>query len=91
MLERLKKNETYQQKVEWSVRRIIAKGNYRIHTDAIKDFLILPILTQKQINNTYASEADVLNMAFFGMTAREWKIKNKDKIGNMSIMQPLSN
>ena len=81
--QRLKRDETYQQKIEWNVRRIITKGNYRIHTDAIKDVLILPVLTKKQINCTYASEADVLNVALFGMTAREWKQKNKDKRGNM--------
>ena len=81
--QRLKKDEAYQQKIEWNVRRIITKGNYRIHTDAIKDKLILPILTKEQINFTYASEADVLNVALFGMTAKEWRNKNKDKKGNM--------
>lgn len=81
--QRLKKDESYQQKIEWNVRRIITKGNYRIHTDAIKEKLILPILTKEQINHTYASEADVLNVALFGMTAKEWKRKNLDKKGNM--------
>ncbi len=81
--QRLKKDESYHQKIEWNVRRIITKGNYRIHTDAIKEKLILPILTKEQINHTYASEADVLNVALFGMTAKEWKRKNLDKKGNM--------
>lgn len=81
--QRLKENEAYQKKTEWNVRRIIAKGNYRIHTDAIKDMLILPILTKEQINYTYSNEADVLNVAMFGMTAKEWRIKNPDLKGNI--------
>lgn len=81
--QRLKKDEAYQKRTEWNVRRIIAKGNYRIHTDAIKDMLILPILTKEQINYTYSNEADVLNVAMFGMTAKEWRIKNPDLKGNI--------
>ena len=81
--QRLKIDEAYQQKIEWNVRRIITKGNYQIHTDAIKDILILPILTKEQINNTYASEADILNVALFGTTAKEWKQKNPKLKGNM--------
>ena len=81
--QRLKNNEAYQNQIEWNVRRIIAKSNYRIHTDAVKDKLILPVLTKEQINKTYASEADVLNVALFGMTARQWRLKNKDKTGNV--------
>jgi hypothetical protein len=81
--ERLKINEAYQQKIEWNVRRLISKSNYRIHPDAIKDTLILPMLTKEQINYTYASEADVLNVALFGMTAKEWRNKNSDKKGNI--------
>ena len=81
--QRLKKDEAYQQKIEWNIRRIISKGNYRVHTDAIKDVLILPILTKEQINNTYANEADVLNVALFGMTAKEWRNKNPKLKGNM--------
>jgi hypothetical protein len=81
--QRLKKDESYQQKIEWNVRRIITKGNYKIHTDAIRDKLILPILSKEQINYTYASEADVLNVALFGMTAREWKNKNSNLTGNI--------
>ena len=81
--ERLKKNEAYQQKIEWNVRRIIVKGNYRIHTNAIKDNLILPILTKKQINHTYAKEADVLNVALFGKTAKQWRDDNPKQKDNM--------
>ena len=81
--QRLKKEESYQRKIEWNVRRIIAKGNYRIHTDAVKEVLILPLLTKEQVSKLYASEADVLNVALFGMTAKQWKIKNPKLKGNM--------
>lgn len=81
--QRLKKNEFYNEQIEWNVRRIISKGNYKIHTDAIKEKLILPILSKDQINQTYANEADVLNIALFAKTAKEWKIKNPKLKGNM--------
>ena len=81
--QRLLKDEHYQNQIEWNVRRIITKGNYKIHTDAIKEKLILPILTKEQINYTYASEADVLNVALFGKTAKQWRAENKGKKGNM--------
>ena len=80
--ERLKKNEGYQNKIEWSVRRELAKTNYRIHTDSIKSNII-PILTEKQKQYEYANEADILNVALFGMTAKEWKDKNPKLNGNM--------
>ena len=80
--ERLKKNEGYQNKIEWSVRRELAKTNYRIHTDSIKSNII-PILTEKQKQYVYANEADILNVALFGMTAKEWKDKNPNLNGNM--------
>lgn len=80
--ERLKKNEGYQNKIEWSVRRELAKTNYRIHTDSIKSNII-PILTEKQKQYAYANEADILNVALFGMTAKEWKDKNPKLNGNM--------
>lgn len=80
--ERLKQNESYQNKIEWSVRRELAKTNYRIHTDSIKDNLI-PTLTDKQKQYAYANEADVLNVALFGMTAKEWKDENPTLDGNM--------
>ena len=81
--QRLKKNEFYNEQIEWNVRRIISKGNYKIHTDAIKENLILPILSNDQINQTYANEADVLNIALFAKTAKEWKAKNPKLKGNM--------
>lgn len=81
--QRLKKDEAYQNRIEWNVRRILTQGNYLIHTDSIKEKLILPILTKKQINYIYASEADVLNVALFGITAKEWRSNNKNKKGNI--------
>ena len=80
--ERLKKDESYQKKINWSVRRELAKTNYRIHTDSIKENLI-PKLTESQKSYAYASEADILNVALFGMTAKEWKDKNPNVSGNM--------
>lgn len=68
--ERLKQNESYQNKIDWSVRRELAKTNYRIHTDSIKENII-PILTEKEKLYVYANEADILNVALFGMTAKE--------------------
>lgn len=80
--ERLKKNESYQNKIEWSVRRELAKTNYRIHTDSIKENLV-PTLSEKQKQYVYANEADILNVALFGMTAKEWKNNNPTLDGNM--------
>ena len=80
--ERLKRNESYQNKVEWSVRRELAKTNYKIHTDSIKENII-PTLTEQQKQYVYANEADILNVALFGMTAKEWKDKNPNLDGNM--------
>ena len=80
--ERLKKNESYQNKIEWSVRRELAKTNYRIHTDSIQENII-PTLSEKQKLYVYANEADILNVALFGMTAKEWKDKNPTLEGNM--------
>lgn len=80
--ERLKRNESYQRKIEWSVRRELTKTNYKIHTDSIKQNLI-PTLTEKQKQYVYANEADILNVALFGMTAKEWKDKNPKLDGNM--------
>jgi hypothetical protein len=75
--------ETEQKALEWTAKRELAKVNYRIHTDAIKENLIVPTLTQKQISRVYANEADMLNVALFGKTAGEWKEKNPSKKGNM--------
>ena len=73
--ERLKTNESYEQKLEWKVTRILSKVNYIIHTDAINKNIV-PILTKKQKKTVYSEEADVLNVALFGMTAKEWKERN---------------
>lgn len=79
---RLKSNENYQEKVEWSVRRMLSKTNYRIHTDSIKENIV-PRLSTKQKQYVYADEADVINVALFGMTAKEWRINNPNKEGNI--------
>ncbi|MBV1758607.1 MAG: KilA-N domain-containing protein [Dethiosulfatibacter sp.] len=80
---RLKSNESSKLSLGWNLNREISKLNYRIHTDAIKENLIPPQLTPNQISMTYASEADVLNVALFGITAKQWRDKNSSKIGNM--------
>lgn len=82
--QRLKKNESYQNKIEWSVNRTLSKVNYLIHTDAIKNYLV-PELTDKQIHYIYAEEADVINVALFGVTAKEWREENSElsKTGNI--------
>lgn len=79
--ERLKKEE--QQKIGWNAKRELSKINYKIHTNAIKENLIPSELTKEQKNYIYAEEADVLNMALFGLTAKEWKIKNPNLDGNI--------
>lgn len=79
--QRLKDEE--QKLIGWSAKRELAKINYRIHTDAIKDNLIPAELTPTQISYVYADEADVLNIALFGMTAKEWRDANPDKKGNI--------
>ncbi|WP_302760521.1 KilA-N domain-containing protein [Christensenella hongkongensis] len=79
--ERLKEEE--QRRLGWDIKRNLAKINYRVHTDAIKENLIPPQLTANQKNVIYASEADILNMALFGMTAKEWRDKNPDLKGNI--------
>ncbi|MBM6732875.1 DNA-binding protein [Megasphaera sp. ASD88] len=81
--QRLKTNESHQQALAWSVKREIAKTNYRIHTDAIKDNLLPPHLSKQEITFTYASEADLINKALFGITAKEWRQKNPDAKGNI--------
>ena len=80
--ERLKSNEAYQNKIEWSVKRELSKTNYIIHTDSIKEFIV-PTLTEKQKKYVYANEADVLNVALFGMTAKEWRDSNPSLEGNI--------
>lgn len=80
--ERLKQNENYQNKINWSVRRELAKTNYKIHTDSIKENII-PSISENHKQYVYANEAEMLNVALFGMTAKEWKEKNPDLNGNM--------
>ena len=79
---RLKYNENYQGKIEWSVRRSLSKTNYRIHTDSIKENIV-PRLTEAQKQLVYANEADVINVALFGVTAKEWRESNPDLEGNI--------
>jgi hypothetical protein len=81
--QRLKSDENSRISLDWNVKRILAKVNYRIHTDAIRDNLIPPELTPRQRSFVYADEADLLNTALFGMTAAEWRKANPSKDGNM--------
>lgn len=84
--QRLKDDESSRLKLEWSFQRTLAKVNYQIHTDAIKENLIPQQLSSKQISIIYATEADVLNMALFGKTARQWRDKNPNEKGNIRDM-----
>jgi hypothetical protein len=79
--QRLKEQEL--QQLGWDIRRNLTKINYRIHTDAIKTNLIPPELSPQQINFIYASEADLLNVALFGKTAKQWRDENPDPKGNI--------
>lgn len=81
--QRLKAEETNSQKLEWNLQRMLAKINYRIHTDAIKENLIPPSLSKDKINFVYADEADLLNVALFGLTARQWREANPGVAGNI--------
>ena len=79
--QRLKEEE--QRLIGWSAKRELSKINYRIHTDAIKHHLLPPEITREQSSRIYADEADVLNMAMFGTTARQWRNSNPDLKGNI--------
>ncbi|MEK7527649.1 MAG: KilA-N domain-containing protein [Patescibacteria group bacterium] len=81
--QRLKFEENERLSLGWDVKRQLTKINYRIHTDAIKENLIPNSLTKKQTNVIYASEADVLNVALFGKTAKDWREENINKEGNI--------
>jgi hypothetical protein len=81
--QRLKEEENNQSKLEWNLQRAISKINYRIHTDAIKENLIPKKVTKQQTGILYASEADLLNVALFGITAKEWRDINPGKSGNI--------
>jgi hypothetical protein len=81
--QRLKEEEGKAKSLEWNVRRTLAKVNYRVHTDAIKEKLIPPTLSKKQTDIIYANEADVLNVALFGLTAKQWHERNPEKAANI--------
>lgn len=81
--QRLKEQESDRNQLEWNFQRTLAKVNYQIHTDAVKEKLIPEMLDKSQIGMVYASEADLLNMALFGKTAKQWRDANPDKEGNV--------
>ncbi|MDQ1149663.1 hypothetical protein QE382_001647 [Sphingobacterium zeae] len=81
--QRLKDEENDRLKLNWNLQRTLAKVNYHIHTDAIKENLIPAEITKQQVSFVYANEADLLNVALFGMTAKEWRDANPDKNGNI--------
>ena len=81
--QRINSDENSKLSLNWNLNRELSKINYRIHTDAIKNNLIPPELTPRQIHFTYAEEADLLNVALFGKTASEWRTENKRKKGNI--------
>lgn len=81
--QRLKDDENNRLKLEWNLQRTLAKINYRVHTDAIKENLIPAELSKSQINLVYATEADLLNMALFGKTAKQWRDENPNADGNI--------
>ena len=80
---RLKDDENDRLKLGWNLQRTLAKINYRIHTDAIKETLIPPAVSKAQANVIYASEADLLNVALFGQTAKQWRDSHPDAEGNV--------
>lgn len=81
--QRLKEDESHRLELDWNIKRILARTNYRIHTDAIKGNLIPPELPKYQQGFVYADEADVLNVALFGKTAKQWRTENPNLKGNM--------
>jgi len=81
--QRLKDDESRRQSLDWSLNRTLAKLNYRIHTDAIKAYIIPSLVTKEQVGYAYASEADILNVALFGATAKQWRDANPNLEGNM--------
>lgn len=81
--QRLKSEENDRLKLEWNLQRTLAKVNYHIHTDAIKENLIPQEITKQQASFVYANEADLLNVALFGITSKEWRDSNPDKCGNI--------
>ncbi len=87
--QRLKDDENDRLQLGWNLQRTLAKINYRIHTDAIKETLIPPAVTLAQANLVYASEADLLNVALFGRTAKQWRDAHPDAEGNIRDHAPL--
>lgn len=81
--QRLKEDENNRLDLGWNLNRTLAKINYSIHTDSIKEHIIPEVISKKQISIVYANEADVLNVALFGMTAKQWRDDNPEKEGNM--------
>ena len=81
--QRLKLDENSRLSLTWNLNREVAKLNYRVHTDAIKNSIIPSDLTPEQMSYVYADEADMLNVVLFGMTSKQWRDKNKNKKGNM--------
>lgn len=81
--QRLKEEEQQRLSLEWNLQRTLAKLNYRIHTDAVKEHILPPVITKEQASYTYASEADLLNMALFGKTAQQWRKEKPKEKGNM--------
>ncbi|BBO23204.1 KilA-N domain protein [Candidatus Nitrosymbiomonas proteolyticus] len=81
--QRLKEAEAERQSLEWNLNRSLSKLNYRIHTDAVREHLIPPNLTKRQESFVYADEADLLNVALFGKTAKQWRDANPELEGNM--------
>ncbi|MFH1187825.1 MAG: KilA-N domain-containing protein [bacterium] len=81
--ERLKEEENERLTLGWDAKRILTKVNYKIHTDAIKAHIVPNLITAEQIDLVYANEADILNMALFGMTAKEWRQQNPNEKGNI--------
>lgn len=81
--QRLKDDENNRLKLEWNFQRTLAKVNYRIHTGAIRENLVPPALSKDKINFVYADEADMLNMALFGITAKQWRDANPKAEGNV--------
>ena len=80
---RLKEDESDKLQLEWNLQRTLSKINYRIHTDSIKENIVPNLISKSQINFAYANEADLLNVALFGITAKQWKDANPNAKGNM--------
>ena len=87
--QRLKEDESQRLSLAWNLNRELSKINYRIHTDAIKEHLVPPEVTPAQAAITYANEADLLNVAMFGLTAKEWRQANPELDGNMRDHAPI--